>query len=140
MQNKTTLLLIPEPLSSQRDKLLPVFGHRNPDCDAIRSTRVVADWRLGDITPETRYTLNAAGVSQPELLTTNLTGIDDDQFVTELLRSITDITGQPVSVLLNRDARKDRLHDVPPLLSQFEACNMADITPWLTDHVASDKR
>lgn len=79
MQNKTTLPLTAESLSFQRDNPIYVFGHRNPDSDAICSALVVADWlnytgrpatpwRLGDITPETRYILNAAGVSQPDLL------------------------------------------------------------------------
>jgi manganese-dependent inorganic pyrophosphatase len=202
--------------------------------------RPATPWRLGDITPETRYILNAAGVSQPDLLTVDLTdktvwlvdftdaeqgpsslmdsnvigiidhhrigtlvtrnppdvwvravgccgtvilsilmhdipmpltaaqavllmgailsdtvaltgpttttqdqesvavlreiaGIDYDQFVTGLLRAKTDITGQSASVLLNRDAKNYRIHDVPLLLSQIEVRDMADITPLLPE-------
>ncbi|HCI9678489.1 TPA: pyrophosphatase, partial [Klebsiella pneumoniae] len=84
MKNQTTLPLTSESLSFQRDNPIYVFGHRNPDSDAICSALVVADWlnytgrpatpwRLGDITPETRYILNVAGVSQPDLLTADLT-------------------------------------------------------------------
>jgi manganese-dependent inorganic pyrophosphatase len=52
---------LPQNLSFQRDNPIYVFGHRNPDSDAICSALVVADWlnytgrpatpwRLGDIT------------------------------------------------------------------------------------------
>jgi manganese-dependent inorganic pyrophosphatase len=44
MQNKTTLPLTAESLSFQRDNPIYVFGHRNPDSDAICSALVVADW------------------------------------------------------------------------------------------------
>lgn len=58
---------------------LYVFGHKNPDSDSICSALVVADWlnhlgkpavafRLGELTPETRYILAAAGVQAPPLL------------------------------------------------------------------------
>ncbi|MGQ1802861.1 DHH family phosphoesterase [Serratia marcescens] len=58
---------------------LYVFGHKNPDSDSICSALVVADWlnhlgkpavafRLGELTPETRYILAAAGVQTPALL------------------------------------------------------------------------
>lgn len=249
MQNKTTVSVIPESLSYQRDNTIHVFGHRNPDSDAICSALVVADWlnytgrpatpwRLGDITPETRYILNIAGISPPELLTTDLTdrtvwlvdftdveqgppslmdsdvigiidhhrigtiitrnppdvwvraagccgtvilsilmheipmpltasqavllmgailsdtvaltgpttttqdqeavallqeiaGVDYNQFVAGLLAAKTDLTGQPVSVLLHRDAKNYRIHNVPLLLSQIEVRDMADIAPLL---------
>ncbi len=251
MQNKTTLPLTEKSLSFQRDNPIYVFGHRNPDSDAICSALVVAawlnytgrpatPWRLGDITPETRYILNAAGVSQPDLLTVDLTdktvwlvdftdaeqgpsslmdsnvigvidhhrigtlitrnppdvwvravgccgtvilsilmhdipmpltasqavllmgailsdtvgltgpttttqdqkavavlreiaGINYDLFVAGLLRAKTDITGQSASILLNRDAKNYRIHDVPLLLSQIEVHDMADITPLLPE-------
>ena len=60
-----------------------------------------------------------------------IAGIDYDQFVTGLLRAKTDITGQSTSVLLNRDAKNYRIHDVPLLLSQIEVRDMTDITPLL---------
>ncbi len=61
MKNQTTLPLTSESISFQRDNPIYVFGHRNPDSDAICSALVVADWlnytgrpatpwRLGDIT------------------------------------------------------------------------------------------
>lgn len=62
-----------------------------------------------------------------------IAGIDYDQFVTGLLRAKTDITGQSASVLLNRDAKNYRIHDVPLLLSQIEVRDMADITPLLPE-------
>ncbi|QEZ92159.1 pyrophosphatase [Proteus sp. CD3] len=233
----------------QKEDSIYVLGHQNPDSDAICSTLVVADWlnytgrsatpwRLGDITPETRYILSVAGVPQPNLLTTDLTdkvvwlvdftdaeqgppslmssniigiidhhrigtiitrnppdvwiravgcsgtvllsilmhevpmpltvsqaillmgailsdtvaltgpttttqdhhavailrdiaGIDYDEFVNGLLRAKTDIAGQSISVLLNRDAKNYCIHDMPLLLSQIEVSNMDDITPLL---------
>lgn len=71
-------------VSSEQNRLTHVFGHRNPDSDSICSALVTADWlnyqgtpaqpfRLGELTPETRYILNTAGVSQPDLLNKNLT-------------------------------------------------------------------
>lgn len=53
--------------------------------------------------------------------------------MTGLLRAKTDITGQSASVLLNRDAKNYRIHDVPLLLSQIEVRDMADITPLLPE-------
>lgn len=84
MKNKTILPLTAKSLSSQRENSIYVFGHKNPDSDAVCSALVVADWlnytgrpatpwRLGEITPETQYILNVAGVSQPDLLTADLT-------------------------------------------------------------------
>ncbi|MFG6652943.1 DHHA2 domain-containing protein [Scandinavium sp. M-37] len=72
------------PVPAESESMIYVFGHRNPDSDSICSARVVADWltytarpatpfRLGELTPETRYILDAAGVSPPALLTENLT-------------------------------------------------------------------
>ena len=251
MKNKATLSLTSEAISSLRENPIYVFGHRNPDSDAICSALVVADWlnytgrpakpwRLGDITPETQYILNSAGVSQPDLLTADLTdktvwlvdftdaeqgpsslmdsnvigiidhhrigtlitrnppdvwvrsvgccgtvilsilmhespmpltatqavllmgailsdtvaltgptttsqdqdavdilreiaGVDYEQFVAGLLHAKTDITGQSASVLLHRDAKHYRIHDVPLLLSQIEVRDMADITPLLPE-------
>lgn len=58
--------------------MLNVFGHLNPDSDAICSAIIAADWltftgrpacawRTGDINPETRFILESAGVSAPQL-------------------------------------------------------------------------
>ncbi|HCR2991868.1 TPA: DHH family phosphoesterase [Serratia marcescens] len=69
----------PQPDLTVREMPLYVFGHKNPDSDSICSTLVVADWlnylgkpaaafRLGELTPETRYILAAAGVQAPPLL------------------------------------------------------------------------
>lgn len=68
-----------QPDLAVREMPLYVFGHKNPDSDSICSALVVADWlnhlgkpavafRLGDLTPETRYILAAAGVQAPALL------------------------------------------------------------------------
>ncbi|MDF7652980.1 manganese-dependent inorganic pyrophosphatase [Klebsiella variicola] len=84
MQNLTTISVLPAIPTVESDSLVRVFGHRNPDSDTICSALVVADWlnyrgqlarsyRLGEITPETQYILQAAGVTQPELLTEDLT-------------------------------------------------------------------
>lgn len=67
--------------------MLYVFGHQSPDTDSICSAIVAADWlqfrgekcqafRLGDINPETRFVLEQAGVSEPELLTDDVTDRD----------------------------------------------------------------
>jgi len=68
-----------QPDLAVREMPLYVFGHKNPDSDSICSALVVADWlnhlgkpavafRLGELTPETRYILAAAGVQTPALL------------------------------------------------------------------------
>ncbi|MDL2345313.1 manganese-dependent inorganic pyrophosphatase [Deinococcus sp. MIMF12] len=60
--------------------MLPVFGHTNPDTDAIASALVYARlltrqgveaqaYRLGELNFETPYVLREAGVAAPELLT-----------------------------------------------------------------------
>ncbi|CAI1678577.1 Manganese-dependent inorganic pyrophosphatase [Serratia marcescens] len=70
---------LPQPDLTVREMPLYVFGHKNPDSDSICSALVVADWlnhlgkpavafRLGELTPETRYILAAAGVQAPPLL------------------------------------------------------------------------
>lgn len=85
MQNSGKISSLTETLSSESAPFIYVFGHRNPDSDTICSALVVADWlsytgkparpyRLGELTPETRYILTMAGVSEPELLTEDLTG------------------------------------------------------------------
>lgn len=67
--------------------MIHVFGHKNPDSDSICSALVITDWlngqgrqatpwRLGDLRTETRFILEHAGVSEPELLTKDLTGED----------------------------------------------------------------
>ncbi|ERH74227.1 DHHA2 domain-containing protein [Serratia marcescens] len=72
-----------QPDADAREMPLYVFGHKNPDSDSICSALVVADWlnhlgkpavafRLGELTPETRYILAAAGVQAPALLTEDL--------------------------------------------------------------------
>ncbi|MGL5947514.1 MAG: manganese-dependent inorganic pyrophosphatase [Aeromonas sp.] len=67
--------------------MLHVFGHKNPDSDSICSALVICDWlrgqgreatpfRLGELRTETRFILDFAGVSEPALLTTDLTNKD----------------------------------------------------------------
>lgn len=81
MHNQRALSL---PLTSAQESIIHVFGHRNPDSDTTCSALVVADWlnytarparpfRLGELTPETRYILQVAGVAQPDLLADDLT-------------------------------------------------------------------
>ncbi|UXU64990.1 manganese-dependent inorganic pyrophosphatase [Staphylococcus agnetis] len=62
-----------------------IFGHQNPDTDAITSAIIMADfeqlhgnkdakaYRLGNIAPETQYALDYFNVEAPELLTDDLT-------------------------------------------------------------------
>lgn len=57
-----------------------IFGHQNPDTDAIASAIIMADfeqltgnseatpYRLGDINPETKFALDHFEVKAPELL------------------------------------------------------------------------
>ena len=63
--------------------MIYVFGHQNPDSDSICSALVTADWltmlgksatpfRLGEITPETAFILQQAGVNPPRLLDEDL--------------------------------------------------------------------
>ncbi|MFC0228335.1 manganese-dependent inorganic pyrophosphatase [Serratia aquatilis] len=76
--------ITPPSIPSEQAQIIHVFGHRNPDSDSICSALVTADWlnyrglsakpfRLGELTPETRYILNSAGVNQPDQLNKNLT-------------------------------------------------------------------
>ncbi|EHJ07252.1 manganese-dependent inorganic pyrophosphatase [Staphylococcus simiae] len=65
-----------------------IFGHKNPDTDAISSAIIMADfeqlrgndsataYRLGDINAETQFALDKFNVTAPELLTDNLDGQD----------------------------------------------------------------
>lgn len=65
-----------------------IFGHQNPDTDAITSAIIMADfeqshgnkeakaYRLGDVAPETQYALDYFNVEAPELLSDDLTGKD----------------------------------------------------------------
>lgn len=93
-----------QPDAVAREMPLYVFGHKNPDSDSICSALVVADWlnhlgkpavafRLGDLTPETRYILAAAGVQAPALLKGDLR----DRKV--WLVDFTDIEQGPASLL-----------------------------------------
>lgn len=62
-----------------------IFGHKNPDTDAISSALIMADfehqtgntdataYRLGEVGPETQYALDYFNVEAPELLTDDLT-------------------------------------------------------------------
>ena len=65
--------------------MIHVFGHLNPDSDTICTALVTADWlnnlgkhatpfRLGEITPETEFILQQAGVSPPQRLEEDLYG------------------------------------------------------------------
>ncbi|EEQ78847.1 manganese-dependent inorganic pyrophosphatase [Staphylococcus warneri] len=65
-----------------------IFGHKNPDTDAISSAIIMADfeqltgnagakaYRLGEVGAETQYALNHFKVDAPELLEDNLDGQD----------------------------------------------------------------
>lgn len=65
-----------------------IFGHKNPDTDAISSAIIMADfeqlngnkeakaYRLGEVGPETAYALEYFNVDQPELLNEDLTDKD----------------------------------------------------------------
>lgn len=65
-----------------------IFGHQNPDTDAITSSIIMADfehlhgnneakaYRLGDVAPETQYALDYFKVEAPELLSDDLTDQD----------------------------------------------------------------
>ncbi len=65
-----------------------IFGHQNPDTDAICSAIIMADFeqqhgnkeakafRIGELGPETQYALDYFNVEVPELLTDDLTGKD----------------------------------------------------------------
>ncbi|PTG92175.1 manganese-dependent inorganic pyrophosphatase [Staphylococcus chromogenes] len=65
-----------------------IFGHQNPDTDAITSAIIMADfehlhgnkeakaYRLGDVAPETQYALDYFKVDAPELLSDDLTDQD----------------------------------------------------------------
>ncbi|PNZ70784.1 manganese-dependent inorganic pyrophosphatase [Staphylococcus croceilyticus] len=74
-----------------------IFGHQNPDTDAISSAIIMADfekltgnseataYRLGDINAETQYALDHFEVKAPELLSDNLEGqnvilVDHNEF------------------------------------------------------------
>ncbi|NJH81375.1 manganese-dependent inorganic pyrophosphatase [Staphylococcus hyicus] len=74
-----------------------IFGHQNPDTDAITSAIIMADfeqlhgnkdakaYRLGDVAPETQYALDYFKVEAPELLTDDLTNqevilVDHNEF------------------------------------------------------------
>lgn len=60
-----------------------VFGHRNPDTDAVASALVYADflrrgkinakaYRLGDLNNETKFVLKKAGIKIPDPLPSHL--------------------------------------------------------------------
>ena len=65
-----------------------IFGHKNPDTDAISSAIIMADfeqltgnagakaYRLGEVGAETQYALDHFNVDAPELLEDNLDGQD----------------------------------------------------------------
>ncbi|RIP33180.1 manganese-dependent inorganic pyrophosphatase [Staphylococcus gallinarum] len=74
-----------------------IFGHKNPDTDAISSAIIMADfeqqtgnteatpYRLGDVSAETQYALDHFKVEAPELLNDNLAGqevilVDHNEF------------------------------------------------------------
>lgn len=65
---------------TNQTSIISVFGHKNPDTDAIISAIVFQDWlaqqnisaqayRLGEINQETKFLLNFAQINEPELLT-----------------------------------------------------------------------
>ena len=61
-----------------------IFGHKNPDTDAISSAIIMADfeqqtgnseakaYRLGEVSAETQYALDYFKVKAPELLSEDL--------------------------------------------------------------------
>ena len=65
-----------------------IFGHKNPDTDAISSALIMADfeqqtgnteakaYRLGEISAETQFALDYFNVEAPELLNEDLKGQD----------------------------------------------------------------
>lgn len=65
-----------------------IFGHKNPDTDAISSAIIMAEfeqlrgnsgakaYRLGDVSAETQFALDTFNVPAPELLTDDLDGQD----------------------------------------------------------------
>lgn len=74
-----------------------IFGHKNPDTDAISSAIIMADfeqqtgnteatpYRLGDVSAETQYALDHFKIEAPELLNDNLAGqevilVDHNEF------------------------------------------------------------
>ncbi|MDG0844307.1 manganese-dependent inorganic pyrophosphatase [Staphylococcus equorum] len=89
-----------------------IFGHKNPDTDAIASAIVMADfeqqtgnseaasYRLGEIGPETQFALDHFKVATPELLNDNLADqnvilVDHNEFQ-QSADSIADATIQHV--------------------------------------------
>ena len=74
--------LLTKKVSNNQNQLF-IFGHINPDTDAIVSALVFADYlrrqkinakayRLGDLNNETKFVLQKAGVKPPELLPDDL--------------------------------------------------------------------
>ena len=68
---------------SDKNKEILVFGHRNPDTDAITAALVYTDflsrmnvnakaYRLGDLNNETKFVLKTAGIKEPEMLPDNV--------------------------------------------------------------------
>lgn len=68
--------------NSDQNEIL-VFGHRNPDTDAIASALVYASflrqkqinakaYRLGDLNNESKFVLERAGVSEPDMIPTDV--------------------------------------------------------------------
>lgn len=89
-----------------------IFGHKNPDTDAISSAIIMADfeqqtgnteatpYRLGEVGPETQFALNQFKVDAPELLNDNLADqnvilVDHNEFQ-QSADSIADATIQHV--------------------------------------------
>ena len=82
-----------------------IFGHKNPDTDAISSAIIMADfeqqtgntdatpYRLGEVGPETQYALNHFNVDTPELLSDDLNNqnvilVDHNEFQKVLIQLI----------------------------------------------------
>ncbi len=80
-----------------------IFGHKNPDTDAISSAIIMAEfeqlrgnsgakaYRLGDVSAETQFALDTFNVPAPELLTDDLDGqdvilVDHNEFQQSLIR------------------------------------------------------
>ncbi|WP_436861164.1 manganese-dependent inorganic pyrophosphatase [Staphylococcus caeli] len=89
-----------------------IFGHKNPDTDAISSAIIMADfeqqtgnheakaYRLGEVGPETQYALDYFNISAPELLNDDLSDqnvilVDHNEFQ-QSADSIADATVQHV--------------------------------------------
>lgn len=87
-----------------------VFGHKNPDTDSICSAIAMAHLRkeqgqktiacrLGDLSRETKFVLDRAGLSEPKLLKTVSAQLSDLQFIEKKTISIEDSIQEAMELL-----------------------------------------